>query len=93
MDDYQHYISNLLFKKKFARQKQRIRSWKNKAEVLNGKKYGFQVASGGTLKVNERICVSDDEEIKRKLLEEAHTSPYSMHTRATKMYQDLKKHF
>ena len=35
----------------------------------------------------------NDVEIKRKILSEAHESPYTVHPGATKMYQDLKTCF
>ena len=40
-----------------------------------------------------RICVPNDEEIKKQILYEAHNTPYAMHPGTTKMYRDLKKHF
>ena len=40
-----------------------------------------------------RIYVSNDEEIKKQILYEAHNTPYVMHPGTTKTYRDLKKHF
>ena len=40
-----------------------------------------------------RICVPNDEEIKKQILYEAYNTRYSMHPGTTKMYRDLKKHF
>jgi len=40
-----------------------------------------------------RICVLDDGELRKAILEEAHKSNLSIHPGATKMYQDLKKMF
>ena len=40
-----------------------------------------------------RICVANDEEIKKQILYEAHNTPYAMHSGTTKMYKDLQKHF
>ena len=40
-----------------------------------------------------RICVPDDEEIKKQIFYEAHNTPYAMHPGTTKMYQDLKRYF
>nr|KYP40907.1 hypothetical protein KK1_037733 [Cajanus cajan] len=45
----------------------------------------------GILRFNDRICVPNDSEIKKIILGEAHKSKLSIHPRATKMYQDLKK--
>ena len=40
-----------------------------------------------------RICVPNDEEVKKQILYEAHNTPYAMHPGTTKMSRDLKKHF
>ena len=40
-----------------------------------------------------RICVPNDEEIKKQILYKAHNTLYTMHPGTTKMYRDLKKHF
>ena len=40
--------------------------------------------------MNERLCVLDVLELKKKILHEAHYAPYNVHTRATKMYHDIK---
>ena len=37
--------------------------------------------------------VSDDKELKKKLLFEAHNTVYTMHPGGNKMYQDLKQHY
>ena len=39
------------------------------------------------------MCVSDDVEVKRLILEEGHKSGLSLHLGMTKMYQDLKETF
>ena len=62
-------------------------------EVQKERREDFQIDRDGALKVNGRIYVPQDNEIKSQLLEEAHQTPYSMHPGATKMYQDLKQHF
>jgi len=40
-----------------------------------------------------RVCVPDDVEVKRLILEEGHKSRLSLHPGMTKMYQDLKETF
>jgi hypothetical protein len=37
--------------------------------------------------------VLKDFELRRKIMDEAHCSPYSIHLRTNKMYHDLKKNF
>ena len=37
----------------------------------------------------DRVCVPNDDELKKSILEEAHRGPFAMHPGSTKMYQDL----
>jgi len=53
----------------------------------------FQIDEQGVLRFYDRICISDNEELRRVILEEGHRSSLSIHPGATKMYQDLKKLF
>ena len=41
--------------------------------------------------LERRLCVPADSAVKTELLTEAYSSPFSMHPRSTKMYQDLKR--
>ncbi|XP_028067880.1 uncharacterized protein LOC114270555 [Camellia sinensis] len=52
-------------------------------------KPGFLIEDS-VLKYQGRLCVLNDANLKRKILEEAHKSMFTMHPRNTKMYQDLK---
>jgi hypothetical protein len=47
----------------------------------------------GTLWFKERLVVSKKEVLKKKILDEAHTSRYSIHPGSTKMYHDLRQQF
>jgi hypothetical protein len=47
----------------------------------------------GTLWFKERLVVLKKEALKKKILDEAHTSRYSIHPRSTKMYHDLRRQF
>ena len=38
----------------------------------------------------DRDCASNDDELKKSILEEAHRGSFAMHPGSTKMYQDLK---
>jgi len=53
----------------------------------------FKVDDQGVLRFRGRICIPDDDEMKKMILEESHRSSLSIHPRATKMYHDLKKLF
>jgi len=53
----------------------------------------FKADDQGVLRFRGRICIPDDDELKRLILEESHKSSLSIHPGATKMYHDLKKLF
>ena len=38
----------------------------------------------------DRVCVPNDDELKKFILKEAHNGSFSMHPDSTKMYKDLK---
>ena len=44
----------------------------------------------GSLCYKDRVCRTNDSELKKAILEEAHSGSFSMHPGSTKMYQDLK---
>jgi hypothetical protein len=54
---------------------------------------GFYITPDGLLRYQNRICVPNDKEIRKLILEEAHFSPYLVHPGGTKMYCDLKRYF
>jgi hypothetical protein len=53
----------------------------------------FREDAEGTLWFMERLVVPRREALKKKILNEAHTSMYSIHPRSTKMYHDLRQQF
>ena len=53
----------------------------------------FKVDDQGVLRFRGRICIPDNDEMKKMILEESHRSSLSIHPGATKMYHDLKKLF
>ena len=59
-------------------------------KVLAGSTKDFAISEMGLLRYRDRICVPMDSEIRREILDEAHTTPYSLHPGTTKMYQDLR---
>ena len=81
-------FDNLLEKQTSDQSLQRI-----KQEPLEGKNDGFRIADNGILYLRDRLCIPGDIELRRRILEEAHSTPYAMHPGSTKMYQDLKKKF
>jgi hypothetical protein len=61
-------------------------------EKIN-KRLSFYMTTYGLLRYQNKICVLNDEEIKKLILEKAHFLPYSVHPGGTKMYRDLKGYF
>ncbi|KAK8714256.1 hypothetical protein V6N13_149449 [Hibiscus sabdariffa] len=59
-------------------------------DIAEGKPTEFRFRDEGVLCFKERIVVPDDSELRRTILTEAHSSPFSMHPGSTKMYRDLK---
>ena len=53
----------------------------------------FALGDDGILRFQGRVCVPDDVEVKKLILEEGHKSRLSLHPGMTKMYQDLKETF
>jgi len=53
----------------------------------------FALGDDGILRFQGRVCVPDDVEVKKLILEEGHKSRLSLHPSMTKMYQDLKETF
>ena len=43
--------------------------------------------------LGHRLCVPDVIELKKEIMEEAHSSAYAMHPWSTKMYMTLKDHY
>ena len=61
--------------------------------VKNCDKTGFSVKEEGSLYFQDRLCMLDDKELKKKFLFEAHNTVFTMHPRGNKMYPDLKKQY
>ncbi|KAL5565566.1 hypothetical protein UlMin_028730 [Ulmus minor] len=59
---------------------------KLKKRVLEGKNVEFSVSTDGILHFKGQLCIPDDAQFKEQLLSEVHTTPYSVHPGATKMY-------
>lgn len=52
----------------------------------------FRVHEDGTIRFGDWVCVPNDLDLKRDILDEAHYSSYTIHPRRTKMYRGLKEH-
>ena len=74
-------------------QKNDVELQKKVQMVRDGDKTDFSVKEAGSLYFQNRLCVLDDKDIKKKLLFEAHNTVFTMHPGGNKMYQDLKQHY
>jgi hypothetical protein len=64
-----------------------------KSNMSKGKAKGFHEDDQGIVWFEKRVCVPQDPELRKLILQEAHDSPYSIHPGNTKMYMDLKGRF
>ena len=62
-------------------------------KVEEGGQSDFAVRDDRALVMGSRLCVPVAEELKRQILEEAHSSAYAMHPGSTKMYRTLKEYY
>ena len=60
------------------------------SQIREGKEIEFSMKEDGSLYYKDRVCVPNDSELKKDILEEAHSGSFAMHPGSTKMYQDLK---
>ena len=66
---------------------------KFKEEIEKGKKAEFQIRDDDMIVKGRRMCVPEYGELKRDIMEEAHSSAYAMHPGSTKMYKTLKEYY
>ena len=62
-------------------------------QIGDDKDIEFTVNENGVLYYKGRVCVPDDNDLRKAILEEAHSGSFSIHPDSTKMYQDLKMSF
>ena len=62
-------------------------------KVEEGEQSDFAIRDDGALVIGSRLCVPATEELKRQILEEAHSFAYAMHLGSTKMYRTLKEYY
>ena len=61
--------------------------------VLRGEAKEAIIDEEGILRIKGRVCVPRVDDLTHTILTEAHSSRYSIHPGATKMYRDLNQHF
>ena len=62
-------------------------------KVLRGEAKEAQINEEGVLRIKGRLYVPRVDDLINTILTEAHSSRYSIHPGANKMYRDLKQHF
>ncbi|WVZ76506.1 LOW QUALITY PROTEIN: hypothetical protein U9M48_024481 [Paspalum notatum var. saurae] len=62
-------------------------------EIHDKKKTCFKLDEEGVLWFENRLLVPKDMELRKKILDEAHTSMFTLHPGSNQMYQDLKQKF
>ena len=87
------HVRPLLVDQILAGQSQDPQMIKLKEEIEKGKKAEFQIMDDGMIVKGQRMCVPEYGELKRDIMEEAHSSAYAMHPGSTKMYRTLKEHY
>ena len=63
------------------------------SRIGNGKEIEFTINENGVLYYKDPVCVPDDNDLRKVILEEAHSESFAIHPGSTKMYQDLKMSF
>ena len=66
---------------------------KLRGEVESGQRGDLSLREDGTVVMGQRLCVPDVGDVRREIMEEAHSSAYAMHPGSTKMYRTLKEHY
>ena len=64
-----------------------------RANLAKNKDSCFRMDEEGAIWFKHRLVVPKDLELRRKILDEAHTSMLAMHPDSNKMYQDLRQKF
>ena len=61
--------------------------------VNKGDKTNYSINDDGGLYYKSRLCVSNVQELKKKLMYESHNTVFTMHLGGNKMSQDLKQYY
>ncbi|KAA3460507.1 retrotransposon protein [Gossypium australe] len=62
-------------------------------QVQNEELEGYGINDKGVLCFKDKVCMPKDQELRRKILQESHSSPYAMHPGGSKLYRDLREQF
>ena len=64
-----------------------------RGEILVGKAPGFVIHEDGTIRFHNCVCIPTAGALKKKILDEGHNTPHSIHPEGNKLYKDLKQTF
>ncbi|XP_070005463.1 uncharacterized protein [Nicotiana sylvestris] len=64
-----------------------------KDKVLHDDAKDVTIGYDGVLKMQGQVCMPNIDGLQELILEEAHSSRYSIHPGVAKMYQDLRQHY
>ncbi|MEJ1686484.1 integrase zinc binding domain-containing protein, partial [Escherichia coli] len=64
-----------------------------KKKVQEGAMPEARIDEEGILRVNSRLCVPNDPDLKYNIMMEAHNTPFAIHPGSTKMYHDIRHTF
>ena len=53
----------------------------------------FSISQDGVLTMKGKMCVLDVKDLRKLIMEEAHSSAYAMHPGSTKMYRTIKENY
>ncbi|KAJ0095804.1 hypothetical protein Patl1_15985 [Pistacia atlantica] len=74
-------------------QKLNPRLEKLRYKVSYGSWIDFWIRDDATLMMTSRMCVPDQTNLKREILDEVHSSAYVIHLESTKMYRTHREHY
>ncbi|XP_074300144.1 uncharacterized protein LOC141631359 [Silene latifolia] len=69
----------------------KIQEWNRALERNEASR--FELHRYGSLRFNGRWCVPNYDKLKKRIMDETHDTPYSIHPGGDKLYKDLKKTF
>ena len=62
-------------------------------QIRNSKETEFTLNKNGVFYYKDRVCVPDYNDLRKSILEEAHSGSFAIHPGSTKMYRDFKMSF
>ena len=62
-------------------------------QISRGRPTELSEGNDGMLMFQQRVVVPSVQDLRQRILREAHTTPYSVHPGTNKMYQDLRQFF